>query len=97
MYTKIIAKSFTANHRTGHSHGRKLGCGPFGPPRKSVTAMADTVTMFRYSPRKNIANLIPEYSVWYPATSSVSASARSKGGRLTSASAAMAYTTNAGN
>ncbi len=32
-----------------------------------------------------MANLIPEYSVKYPATSSVSASGRSKGGRLVSA------------
>ena len=36
-----------------------------------------------------MANFMPEYSVWYPATSSVSASGRSNGGRLVSASAAM--------
>src|SRR6266540_80309 len=97
MYTKIIASSFTANHSTGHSHGRKSGWGPLGPPRNSVTAMAETVSRCRYSPRKNSANLMPEYSVWYPATSSVSASARSNGGRFVSASEAIAYTRKAGN
>ena len=45
----------------------------------------------------NIANEIPEYSVWNPATSSDSASARSNGGRFTSASAQIRNTTNAGN
>ena len=38
--------------------------------------------MFTYSPSKNIANGMPEYSVWNPATSSDSASARSNGGRF---------------
>ena len=53
--------------------------------------------MFTYSPSMNIANAMPEYSVWNPATSSDSASARSNGGRLTSASAQIRNTTNAGN
>ena len=52
---------------------------------RSVTPIAATVTVETYSPRKNIANVIPEYSVWKPATSSVSASARSNGGRFVSA------------
>jgi hypothetical protein len=41
--------------------------------------------MFPYSPRKNIAKIIDEYSTLYPATSSASASGRSKGVRLVSA------------
>src|SRR5512132_3530892 len=53
--------------------------------------------IIEYSPSMKNANLIPEYSVWNPATSSDSASARSNGGRLTSASAQIRYTTNAGN
>ena len=40
---------------------------------------------------------MPEYSVWNPATSSVSASARSNGGRFVSASPAIRKMTNAGN
>ena len=36
--------------------------------------------MFMYSPKKKDANLIPEYSVWNPPTSSLSPSGRSKGG-----------------
>ena len=45
--------------------------------------------MFAYSAMKNIANLKLEYSVWNPATSSDSASGRSKGTRLVSAMAAV--------
>ena len=53
--------------------------------------------MLTYSPSKNIANAMPEYSVWNPATNSDSASARSNGGRFASASAPIRNTTNAGN
>ncbi len=45
--------------------------------------------MLVYSAMKNIANLKLEYSVWNPATSSDSASGRSKGTRLVSAMAEM--------
>jgi hypothetical protein len=38
-----------------------------------------------YSPKKNIANKIEEYSTLYPATSSASASGKSKGERFVSA------------
>ena len=44
--------------------------------------------MLAYSAMKNMANLKLEYSVWKPATSSDSASARSNGARLVSATAA---------
>ena len=46
---------------------------------------AEPMTMAAYSPMKNIANFIEEYSVWYPPTSSVSHSGRSKGMRFVSA------------
>ena len=49
-----------------------------------MVASAETVTMLTYSARKNSANLIEEYSVWKPPTSSDSASGRSKGARLVS-------------
>ena len=41
--------------------------------------------MLLYSPKKNIAKIIDEYSTLYPATSSASASGKSKGARLVSA------------
>ena len=43
------------------------------------------MSMLRYSAIANAANFMPPYSVWYPATSSLSASGRSNGGRLVSA------------
>jgi hypothetical protein len=65
-----------------------------GPPRNRVTMMADMVTVFMNSARKNRAKRIEEYSVWKPPTSSCSASTRSKGGRFSSAVAAMTKITN---
>ncbi len=59
------------------------------PPRNSVVASAETVTMLMYSARKNIANFSELYSVWKPPTSSDSASGRSKGARLVSPVIAM--------
>ena len=47
-------------------------------------ASAETVTMLTYSASMNIANLIDEYSVWKPPTSSPSASGMSNGARLVS-------------
>jgi len=41
--------------------------------------------MLLYSARKNIAKIMDEYSVLYPATSSASASVKSKGVRFVSA------------
>ena len=61
------------------------GTGPSGPPKNRVTTMADMVIVFMNSARKNRAKRIEEYSVWKPPTSSDSASARSKGGRVSSA------------
>src|ERR687892_1757215 len=93
----MTSVTLNTNHRNGNSQGRTSGAGPRHPPRNSVTPIAATVTVETYSPRKNIANVIPEYSVWNPATNSVSASARSNGGRFVSAIAQIMYTTNAGN
>src|SRR5947208_15903107 len=57
------------------------------PPKKIVTTSADMVVIAMYSLMKKRANFIDEYSVWYPATSSESASAKSNGRRLVSAKA----------
>jgi hypothetical protein len=45
----------------------------------------DIIIMLPYSAKKNIAKMMDEYSTLYPATSSASASGRSKGVRLVSA------------
>src|SRR6516225_1882601 len=62
----------------------RLGKGRSHPPSHSVTAMDDTASIAAYSARKNSDQRNPLYSVWKPATSSDSASGRSKGARFVS-------------
>src|SRR5919206_5361377 len=89
MKTKRNTQSFIRNHSTGHQpvlaplHS-EIGHEARHPPRNSVVAIAETVTMFTYSARKNSANFSDEYSVWKPPTSSDSASGRSNGARFVS-------------
>src|SRR5919202_3808631 len=59
--------------------------GPCQPEKKSVTSSALSVIMFTYSAIWKRPKRMPLYSVWYPATSSCSASGRSNGARLVSA------------
>ena len=59
--------------------------------------MHDTRIMFAYSAMKKNANRMPLYSVKNPATSSLSASGRSKGSRLVSATEAIRKITKAMN
>src|ERR1700683_1098117 len=61
------------------------GIQPLGPPKKSVTTIADMVIVFMNSARENMPTRMHEYCVWNPPTSSESASVRSKGGRVSSA------------
>src|ERR1700691_5208075 len=63
---------------------RALGNGRSHPPSQRVTAMEETAIMAEYSARKNKDQRKPLYSVWKPAVSSDSASARSNGARLVS-------------
>src|SRR5690242_2060060 len=72
------------------------GQGARQPPRNSVVASAETVTMLMYSARKNRANFSDEYSVWKPPTSSDSASGRSNGARLVSPTIEITKTTKLG-
>lgn len=65
----------------------KKGRGACHPPRNSVTAIPLKAHIPKYSAMKNSAYLKPEYSVRWPAISSLSASGRSKGERFDSASA----------
>src|SRR3954463_13902229 len=96
-------KTFPRNHSTGHQPVLRTplsiadsGHGARQPPRNNVVASAATVVMLMYSARKNIANLIDEYSVWNPATSSLSASGRSNGARLVSPTIDTRYMRNDG-
>ena len=66
------------------------------PPRKRIVVSAHISTIATYSPSMNSRNGVEEYSTMKPATSSDSASTRSKGGRLVSASAEMKKMTNIG-
>src|SRR5258705_2338808 len=72
------------------------GNGGSQPPRNRIVAIAHIVRMAMYSPRKNSRNGVDEYSTAKPATSSDSASTKSNGGRLVSASAEMKKITNIG-
>lgn len=56
------------------------------PPKNKIVFKPDINNILLYSPKKNIANVIDEYSTLYPATNSASASGKSKGARLVSAS-----------
>ncbi len=62
-----------------------------------MVVSAHISTMATYSPSMNIMYGVEEYSIMWPATSSDSASGRSNGGRLVSASAEMKKMMNIGN
>src|ERR1700691_3831423 len=66
------------------------------PPRNRIVAMAHMETTATYSPSMNIMYGVEPYSTIKPATSSDSASTRSNGGRLVSASAETKKITNIG-
>src|SRR5690606_28958571 len=55
------------------------------PPKNKIEQIPLIRIMFAYSPRKNKANVMEEYSTLNPATSSASASGKSNGWRLVSA------------
>lgn len=57
------------------------------PPKNRIAVRVDISTIEQYSPRKKNTKIIPECSVKNPATSSDSASGRSKGVRFVSARA----------
>src|SRR6202011_965671 len=68
----------------------KFGNGRSHPPSQRVTAIEETAIMAEYSARKNKDQRKPLYSVWNPAVNSDSASGRSNGARLVSATMAIA-------
>ena len=86
---RFVSAFAIANHTTPNSPPEgSPGMPGCQPPRNRFVVSTATVIMFTYSAIWRSANFIEEYSVWKPATSSVSASGRSKGVRLTSAAAA---------
>src|SRR5262249_56024986 len=68
----------------------RWGKGRIPPPSHNVIAIDDTAIIAAYSPSMNSDQRKPLYSVWKPAVSSDSASGRSKGARLVSATIATA-------
>jgi len=56
------------------------------PPKNKIAQKVLISNIFAYSPKKNNANAIAEYSTLYPDTSSASASGKSKGCLFVSAS-----------
>ena len=64
---------------------KSKGKGDNHPPKKHKDVIELIRIMFEYSPRKNKANPMAEYSVKYPATSSASASGKSNGALFVSA------------
>src|SRR5579862_5795261 len=94
-----MKNSFSANQITPNTGQLKGGksIGDSQPPRNRMVAIAHIVVMATYSPSMNRRYGVEPYSTMKPATSSDSASTRSNGGRLVSASAEMKKTTSIGN
>ena len=68
--------------------GPSKKCRPKGanqPPRKRITARELIKIILPYSPKKNRAKPMADYSTFYPETNSASASGKSKGCRFVSA------------
>src|SRR5512132_1112407 len=95
---KNMNSALSVNQITPGTHvkGAK-GKGGSHPPRNMIVSMAHFVPIATYSPSMNIMYGVDSYSTMKPATSSDSASTRSNGGRLVSASAEMKNTRNIGN
>src|SRR5271170_4752850 len=87
-----MKKTFRANQITP---GTQVNGGN-QPPRKRIVAIAHIVVIATYSPSMNNRYGVEPYSTMKPATSSDSASTRSNGGRLVSASAEMKKITSIG-
>src|SRR5262245_21423758 len=98
MATKKNKKqTFKTNHTTpGIQVKGGTGNGGSQPPRNRTVPSAHNSTTATYSPSMNSIYGVDEYSTMKPATSSDSASSKSKGGRLVSATAETKNTTNIG-
>src|SRR5947209_8718342 len=91
--TPMMPRSSVSPNSVVNSNGKPM----LQPPRNMMQAMPLTANMLPYSAMKMTSQRKPEYSVWKPATSSLSASARSNGARLQLAIAQVKYVQNAAN
>src|SRR5665213_3058782 len=89
LSTNQITPGIQVNGTTGNGGSQ--------PPRNRIVHMAHIVVIATYSPSMNIMYGVEPYSTMKPATSSDSASTRSNGGRLVSASAETKKTISIGN
>src|SRR5947208_6683219 len=95
---KNTKNAFSTNQMTpGIQVNGAIGTGGSQPPMNRIVVMAHIVAIATYSPSMNIMYGVEPYSTMKPATSSDSASTRSNGGRLVSASAETKNTMNIGN
>src|SRR6185503_6579795 len=95
---KNMKNTFSANQITpGIQLNGGRSTGGSQPPRNKIVAIAHIVVIATYSPSMNSRYGVEPYSTMKPATSSDSASTRSNGGRLVSASAETKKITNIGN
>ena len=81
---KICSKN-TKCFKIGKKDNKYTPKGEENPPKNKVAISAEYTNKQAYSAKKNNANFIPEYSTLYPLTSSLSASAKSKGVLFSSA------------
>src|SRR6202020_1325604 len=94
---KNMKNSFSENQITpGTQVKGGSAIGGSQPPKNRMVASAHIVVIATYSPSMNKRYGVEPYSTMKPATSSDSASTRSNGGRLVSASAETSTTTNTG-
>jgi hypothetical protein len=80
-------KTESGNNDIGDNH----------PPKKHITIINESHSILLYSAKKNKANVIAEYSTLKPATNSASASGKSNGALLVSASNEIKKITQFGN
>ena len=102
--SKILVQGFTGSEGTFHSEQMlKYGSnivpwnGDNHPPKNMILHKILINIKFMYSAKKNMANAIPEYSTWKPATISDSPSDTSNGALFVSATPAIKYIKNNGN
>src|SRR5476651_1451818 len=94
---KNMKKALSTNQMTpGTQMNGATWNGGSQPPRNRIVPMAHMVPMATYSPNMKSMYGVEPYSTMKPATNSDSASTRSNGGRLVSASAETKNTTNIG-
>jgi hypothetical protein len=93
---KIKKKVFTEKNNGAGIKDRKEA-NSNQPPTNRITVIAHIKMMLLYSAKKKRAKPMAEYSTLYPETSSASASGRSKGCRLVSASVVIKNSKKVGN